>query len=122
MAVPAWMRSSVHRKEFTEIEQENQFNYKRNQKKEAKIRSFLGFFDSEFRNELGQKLRQTGSVEDVWCLAIVRVRIKPCEKLQDDLGPELKAARPRNMTVNNGLCSLFQKSETETALSIPNPS
>lgn len=33
------MRSSVHRKEFTEIEQENQFNYKRNQKKEAKIRS-----------------------------------------------------------------------------------
>ena len=36
-----------------------------------------------------------GSVEDVWCLAIVRVRIKPCEKLQDDLGPELKAARPR---------------------------
>lgn len=32
------MRSSVHRKEFTEIEQENQFNYKRNPKKEAKIR------------------------------------------------------------------------------------
>lgn len=33
------MRSSVHRKEFPETEQENQFNYKINQKKEAKIRS-----------------------------------------------------------------------------------
>lgn len=29
----------MHREEFTEIEQENQFNYKRNQKNEAKIRS-----------------------------------------------------------------------------------
>ena len=27
------------------------------------LRSFLGFFDSEFRNELGQKLRQTGKGE-----------------------------------------------------------
>lgn len=33
------MSSSMHREEFTEIEQENQFNYKRNQKNEAKIRS-----------------------------------------------------------------------------------
>ena len=32
-------RSSGHREEFTEIEQENQFNYKRKQKNEAKIRS-----------------------------------------------------------------------------------
>lgn len=29
----------MHREGFTEIEQENQFNYKRNQKNEAKIRS-----------------------------------------------------------------------------------
>ena len=36
-----------------------------------------------------------GSGDEVWCLAIVRVRIKPCEKLQDDLGPELKADRAR---------------------------
>lgn len=33
------MSSSMHGEEFTEIEQENQFNYKRNQKNEAKIRS-----------------------------------------------------------------------------------